>query len=97
MKVNIREKKTGDLLTATEVNLMVSGINDNADTIDTFDKRISDATNNSSVAMNSARNAQQKADETSGKLSKAVSDAEAAAAGQVTAAVADIRQEVTEA
>ena len=97
MKVNIREKKTGDLLTATEVNLMVSGINDNADTIDTFDKRISDATNNSSVAMNTSRNAQQKADETAGKLAKAVSDAEAAAAGQVTAAVADIRKEVTEA
>lgn len=97
MKVNIREKNTGDLLTATEVNLMVSGINDNAETVETFDGRIATAAQTASVAQATARAAQQKADETAGKLDKAVSDAEAAAAGQVTTAIAGIRQDVTEA
>lgn len=97
MKVNIREKNTGDLLTATEVNLMVSGINDNAETVETFDSRIATAAQTASVAQATARAAQQKADETAGKLDQTVSDAEAAAAGQVTTAIAGIRQDVTEA
>lgn len=97
MKVNIREKNTGDLLTATEVNLMVSGINDNAETVETFDSRIATAAQTASVAQATARAAQQKADETAGKLDKAVSDAEAAAAGQVTTAIAGIRKDVTDA
>lgn len=87
MSLNINEKKTGDLLTASEFNQVVSAVNENADGVSAAKTSAAKAAGDASTALTTAKAAKQSADESAGKVASAVSDAVEAAKSEVSGTI----------